>query len=246
MYKYPNGVIYIVTTHKSNNFLEAALASAKSVAEKNKGLGIHLYTDALGMQIINSYKSSPFTSISEIKEPHRRSKVDYLSKTPFERTLYLDSDTLVVDDITEMFVLLDRFDIALAQAHQRNNEAAYQYWRQKLPPSFPQYNGGVILYKNTPLVNQLLEDWSVSFHHAQLKRDQFTLRELLWESSAKLATLPPEYNIRYKRDLKQWKRKEVKPKILHMAKFHKSKWNEKLKLKSKEILHKLSYKKLTS
>jgi hypothetical protein len=34
----------------------------------------------------------PFTSVEAIDHPHRRSKVDYLSRTPLDRTSYLDTN----------------------------------------------------------------------------------------------------------------------------------------------------------
>ena len=45
---------------------------------------------------------------------HTRSKVDCLHRSRFARTLYLDADIRVIHDISEMFIVLDRFDIALA------------------------------------------------------------------------------------------------------------------------------------
>ncbi len=215
-----NGVIYIVTSADRGVYLNAAIASAESVRAHSPHLGIHLYVDAPGMSRVEALEQNPFSSIGLIENPHYRSKVDYLLQSPFERTLYLDSDTRVVDDISEMFELLDRFDIALAQAHRRNFHRTSQVWRTDIPPSFPQYNGGVILYHNTPAVANLLQGWKEAFHEAGFAKDQVTLRELLWLSDLRLATLPPEYNIRYEKYLKIWEEREAKPKILHMAKYH--------------------------
>jgi hypothetical protein len=214
------GVMYIVTTHKSRIYLKAAIESAKSVKKYSPALRVHFYSDKEGLAFIKGIEHSPVDSATLIENPHYRSKVDYIARSPFDRTLYLDSDTRVVADISEMFDLLDRFDCALAHAHNRNHSRTSQVWNTPIPASFPQLNGGVILYKNNEGVNAFLNKWAQSFHEAGFKKDQVTLRELLWLSDLRLATLPPEYNIRNRKYLKIWQDKEAEPKILHMAKFH--------------------------
>ena len=42
---------------------------------------------------------------------HIRSKVDYISLSPFEKTIYLDTDIIVVKSNDELFNLLDNYDI---------------------------------------------------------------------------------------------------------------------------------------
>jgi hypothetical protein len=215
-----NGVVYIVTTDRSEVYLKAAINSARSVSQFCPGLGVHLFTDSFGMEMVGQLKDSPFSSCGEIKNPHYRSKVDYLAETPFKRTLYLDSDTRVVRDISEMFTLLDRFDLALAHAHKRNYQKTLAEWNEVIPESFPQYNGGVILFKNTPGVVSFMREWGTNFHEAGFRKDQVTLREMLWKTELRLATLPPEYNVRWKKYLRIWDSDEAVPKILHMAEFH--------------------------
>ena len=54
-----------------------------------------------------------------IKPQHIRSKVDFITSSPFKKTLYLDSDTVVVRDITDIFDSLDRFDVAVTHDYAR-------------------------------------------------------------------------------------------------------------------------------
>ena len=156
-------------------------------------------------------------NVGEIESPHYRSKVDYSVHTPFDRTLYLDTDTRVLEDITPVFDLLDRFDLALA--HASNRVTRLQTWRTTLPRSFPQFNAGVFLYKKTPAVMSLLDEWVSSFHAAGFRSDQITLRELLWLSNLRIATLPPEYNVRFQKYLWLWGRRDAHPVILHFSRF---------------------------
>ncbi|OOY94453.1 hypothetical protein BOW17_06375 [Solemya velum gill symbiont] len=205
------GVIYIAT---GEPYRTAAFRSAESVRKHSPDLAIDLYTDVI------PEGDTPFDHIGIVENPHPRSKVDYLQKSRFEETLYLDSDTKVVADITGMFDLLERFDIALAHAHARNRRGTTELWRTEIPDAFPQLNGGVILFRNSDAVNAMLKAWSDSYHHAGFSKDQVTLRELLWISDLRMHILPPEYNIRYSRYIDFWESWEADPKILHYAVFH--------------------------
>lgn len=162
----------------------------------------------------------PLMSFSLIDNPHRRSKIDYLNSSPFPYTLYVDTDVRCVANISSIFSILDRFDIALAHAHSREKQETQRIWLTDIPESYPQFNGGIILYKRTSLVSQLLMDWGKSHHSSGLLKDQVTLRELLWLSDLRIATLPPEYNVRYKKYLMFWKKSECNPKLLHFASYH--------------------------
>ena len=204
------GVVYIATGEK---YVRATVKSAESVKKYCNNLNVHLFTD------LGEFSHDCIDGITIIDQPHRRSKVDYLFKTPFERTLYLDSDTRVVDDITDIFKLLDNFDIALAHAHLRNHPATLAQWKSEIPYSFPQLNGGVILFRMNMKVESLLKQWHEAYHTAGFKKDQTTLRELIWRSDLRLTILPPEYNIRYKKFLWIWKKNEAVPKIMHLKKY---------------------------
>jgi hypothetical protein len=205
-----SGVVYIV----SGAFhVAAATQSAKSVRETNPWLAIDIFADA-------PVEDGVFDRVVTFEHGHLRSKVDHLPESRFVRSLYLDSDTRVVADLAPMFRLLERFDIALAHGHKRNGARQTIFWREEIPEAFPQINGGVILYRGTPVVRQFLSDWRDAYYSAGFKWDQVTLRELMWKSDLRLYILPPEYNIRYTKYLKVWSADEAAPKILHLAEFY--------------------------
>jgi hypothetical protein len=205
------GVIFVAA---GAPYVLAANRAAKSVREESPSVGVDLFTN------LPELAADVFDEVRPLDSPHRRSKVDCLHQTRFERTLYLDTDIRVVADITEMFRTLDRFDIALAHAHARNRDQTRQMWRLDIPKAFPQMNSGVILFKSTTPVLVFLRAWQQAYHSAGFRKDQVTLRELLWCSDLRLHILPPEYNIRYERYLSFWDPKEAVPQILHLAKFH--------------------------
>lgn len=216
-----NGVLFVASGDK---YVRSASRCARSIKQHSPDLAIHLFTDKANADNLREQGGYPFSSIAEIDNPHRRSKVEYMANSPFERTLFLDSDTDVVVDIREMFSLLDRFDIALAHAPKRNENKSKVYWKQPLPSSFPQFNSGVLLYRKNPLTQAFFQNWLQSYQQAGFKIDQITLRECLWVSDLRIATLPPEYNLRYIKYKYLWSQLEARPKIYHMSKFHISFW----------------------
>lgn len=204
------GVVYVAT---GAEHIASANRSVRSVRRHSPNLPVALFTDAkaLGVAV-----SPLFDQVIDLVRPHPRSKVDCLWQSPFERTVYLDSDTEVVADISGMHEILDRFDIALAHAHARYRPATRASWTTAIPETFPQFNSGVIAFRGTEATRALLKDWSEAYASAGFVKDQVTLRELLWRSDLRIATLPPEYNVRYRKYLVMWRNDEALPRILHL------------------------------
>src|SRR5512137_260112 len=87
------GVLYVATGRR---YILSAIHSARSVRRHNPGLPVHLYADWQVQGFDFKADPAPFTSVGNITGGHYRSKVDYSVETPYERTLYLDTDTRVL------------------------------------------------------------------------------------------------------------------------------------------------------
>lgn len=208
-------MLYVATGRK---YIQAAIRSAETVRQYAPGLPIHLYADWPQHGFTFDVSASPFTTVAPIDHPHPRSKVDYLAKTPFGRTLYLDTDTALTDDVRDVFALLDRFDMAMAHAHRRDR--GHERFRTTVPPAYPQFNSGVMLFRRSPKVLALFEEWSRAYKAAGVRQDQPTLREILWECDLRVATLAPEYNVRFLKYHLLWYPNEARTRILHHPRFH--------------------------
>ncbi len=213
------GVIFIATGPR---YVQAACQAAASVKAHCPGLEIDLFCDkAPSAEMLPSGQQMPFDQVHTIATPHRRSKVDYMGRSRFEQTLYLDTDVMVVADIRHLFALLERFDIAMCHAHLRNTDEPASQWNESIPFAFPQLNSGVVLYSRRVNESGFFDQWQQAFHSAGVKKDQVTLRQLLWKSDLRLYVLPPEYNVRYLKTIRTWRTVEARPAVLHMAEFHK-------------------------
>jgi Nucleotide-diphospho-sugar transferase len=207
------GVLYVAT---GTAHVAAARASAASVRRTNPGLATAIFCDV-------PEPGPEFDRAEAVVDPHRRSKVDYLPRTPFRKTLYLDTDTRVLGPLDDLFRLLERFDLALAHVAAPHTRSALKRWRQDVPPSFPQHNGGVMLYRATPASLAFLEAWRSAYHASGHKVDQVTLRELLWSSDIRFTVLLPRYNTRRYTWLDRWFSRQAAPVILHINRFHPTK-----------------------
>jgi hypothetical protein len=116
-----------------------------------------------------------------------------LAASPFERTLFLDTDTHSLSACYEVFDLLDHFDLAVAHAPLRG----HFYFPPSCPASFPELNTGVIAYRMSSGFASLVDGWVSSFEtQPPGADDQPAFREALLASRLRFAVLTPEYNLR--------------------------------------------------
>lgn len=114
--------------------------------------------------------------------------------SPFEKTLYLDTDTRVCDDLSPLFELLDRYELAVARL-QMNVRI------ESLPEPIQQhYNTGVIAYRDTPAVETLFNRWQRVFRDRAPEQekplDQPAFAEAMYATGVDFVQLPMRYNIR--------------------------------------------------
>jgi hypothetical protein len=130
-------------------------------------------------------------------------KSTYFQESPFEQTLFLDSDTYVVDAeaINELFALLDEYDLAAAHDSARSVDQAYPNRTvptENAPETFPWLNIGVVAFNQTSTVEKFFAEWRELYHEQNevIKgiNDQSSFTEALYESDVIHTVLPPEYN----------------------------------------------------
>jgi hypothetical protein len=181
------GILYIATGRK---FLEEARQSAARVKELMPEVPVALASDIApegNLFLHHIAVTNPSGTFAD--------KIGPLAQTPFEETLFLDTDTYLCEPVSELFELLGRCDIAMAHAPMRHTATV------PVPPSFPECNSGVIVYRRNEKTKQLSEAWEKAYAKQLAATgqpdDQPALREALWHSEARLAVLPPEYNFRF-------------------------------------------------
>jgi hypothetical protein len=111
---------------------------------------------------------------------------------PFERFVLMDADTLVLADISPLFGLLERFDLAAVHCHRRNSGPG----ARTLPLGYVHFTTGVIVMKYD---RAFLLDWArraVENVDKYGNNDQPSFTEALYESNLSFYVLPTEFNTR--------------------------------------------------
>ncbi len=178
------GVFYIAT---GEEFVAEAERSAQSVRDAMPDIPMAIATD--------SDPKFEFDRVIEIDDPDYSftDQIANLHRSPFDRTLHLDTDIYVDANAEELFDILDRFDIAVAHNHDRS-----VYDPPGIPDSFPEYNTGVVAYRNDDKFRDFTRSWDAIYKHlydGENPQNQPSFRKALYESDLRIATLPPEYNL---------------------------------------------------
>jgi hypothetical protein len=185
------GILYVATGKK---YAQEAIKSARSFKQRMPDVPIAIFTD----DATPTEKEEIFDNVIILERPkfHYLDKVEALQRTPYEKTLFLDTDTYCVESCYELFALLERFDIAAAHSPVRVSTQN----NGKCPLSFPELNTGVIVYRNSREVCRVIEHWRKIFCFQLSKgfniNDQPAFREAVYQSSLQIGILTPEYNLR--------------------------------------------------
>jgi hypothetical protein len=192
-----SGVFYAAS---GQEYIEEAVQSAKSV-KRHTSLPTALCT---GEEVSHPAFDQVIESSSGTSDPYEQ-KVERLRCSPFEKTLFLDTDTYVCRDISDLFGLLDPFELAAAHAPYRHYHPKKDYPSDH-PLSFPELNTGVLLLDTgSERIDRFLKDW-LRLHRDMNDRegetrkklpDQFSFREVVYESDLRFTVLTPEYNCRF-------------------------------------------------
>lgn len=182
------GILYVATGRR---YLGETLISARSVRRRLPGVPILLYTDQTDLP------AGVFDEVRRLENPRHGfiDKIAPLCNTPFERTVFLDTDTLACAPFDDLFTLLDRFDLAVAHAPFRHDRPFVT------PNCFAELNTGVVAYRRTPEMTALFREWLRVYEAevaatGRMDSDQPAFRDALYRSRIPFYVLPPEYNLR--------------------------------------------------
>ncbi|MFC6835091.1 hypothetical protein [Halomarina ordinaria] len=189
------GILYIATEQR---FVEEATVSARSARASMGDIPIAIITDSE-----NDVPSIFDITIESSDNSHDfGEKVYNISKSPFDRTIYLDTDIHVEDDISELFDILGHWDLAAA-----HNISDYDFGGIEIPPDhplttlpmgIPEYNTGLIAYCSNSHTDNLFKEWVKAYEYDERVMehppDQASFKRALFESDTRVHTLSREYN----------------------------------------------------
>jgi hypothetical protein len=142
--------------------------------------------------------------------------VTTLRKLGYERAIFMDTDTLLIAPVPELFDMLSVFDFCGAHAPGRFTAEGHE---DSVPESFPELNIGVNPMRLSKNVEILLATMFMLYEEKQEfygNNDQGPMRDALYQTMLnanlfRVGILTPEYNLRF--NFPCFARGEVK--ILH-------------------------------
>jgi hypothetical protein len=178
-----DGVLYVAC---GDRYVESAAQSARSVRAVTPGIRIAIATDGA--------VPDAFDEVVPLTEPNGyRAKIVGMIASPFDRTLFLDVDTYAAGDLSELFTLLDAFDVAVAQAPIR-----ISFPLDGVPDAFPELNTGVIAFRRAGNVERFLQAWLHEYDSLETWMDQPSFRQVMYATrDVRSAVLTPEFNLRF-------------------------------------------------
>ncbi len=206
-----NGVIYVAS---GRDYVDLARKSAASLKTFEPGLPVDLYTDN-----VNAPDLGMFDRVHLVENPEPRSRLTCMTQTRFDRTLFLDADTMIVGPLGDLFEVLEKFEFAIAHDVRRASNLIRQGLEETTPYAFPQHNAGVFLYRRSPGMIAFLNEWAARFKAGGVNRDQIILKDMMWRTDLRFYVLPPEFNLRRVTELDAWEPLDLRPTILHSHRF---------------------------
>ncbi|MGD1949791.1 MAG: putative nucleotide-diphospho-sugar transferase [Leptolyngbyaceae cyanobacterium] len=192
------GYLYAAAGKK---YVGEAVCSAQSLRTVDKSAHITLVTD-------HPFESDAFNQV--IVQPTTAQtykhgllyKVQHLyNSSPYDETLFIDSDTYVCENIAPIFELLEFFDVAIAPDPTDVNRPKSPRSAQRIR-ALDLYNTGVILFRknerNDELFNRWLRIYNDKLENATLgkENDQTSFIEAWLQSNSKIYVLSHAWNAR--------------------------------------------------
>lgn len=200
----PEGILYIAT---GSRYVEEARRSARSIKRLRPDLPVCVITDqkitadhdfdiVLDAEDVRSHNAESYLALD--RAAYYR-KILPLLQSPFEKTIFLDSDTYVAEPLDDLFRLLDHFDVLVTPAfvtHDYDFERSAQPFSQ-IPAAFGYFNTGLMAWRRSVATEAFIHRWHKNYEQHVSKHtvnDQPGLRLTLFEGGVNFHVLPTCYN----------------------------------------------------
>ena len=198
------GYYYIAINDSS---IGALVSSARRLKEVDPNHPIAVTTD----QTLSADDAALFDEIIQVPHqidedgfrelpayPHQglMGKVRYFYNSPWDTTIFLDTDTYAALPFTELFDVAETYHMAGSFCSGHFHDGRFP----EIPECFTQINTGVIMYKKCIEVKFMMRRWwEIMAQYGDPWSDQVFFLAALWEyrKQIRFLHLPYEYNFRF-------------------------------------------------
>lgn len=198
------GYYYIAINDSS---IGALVASARRLREVDPNHPISVCTDqelsiddrALFDEVISVPHQIDLDGFRELPAyPHQglMGKVRYFYQSPYDVTIFMDTDTYAALPFTELFDIAADYDMAGSFCSGHFHDARFP----DVPECFTMINTGMVMYRRNAAVKFMMRDWwNIMAEHKDPWSDQAFFLKALWDhrKAIKFLHLPFEYNFRF-------------------------------------------------
>jgi hypothetical protein len=182
------GFLLIAT---GENYVKQAKESAKSI-KNNSSRPISIVTDReVNSGIFDQVITDEHPTYSFFDKPRN------IAETPYDRTVFIDTDAYIVRPVPELFDLLDNYSIATTiDPNGWGGRMHQDVHFQRAPESVPIFQTGVISYKTDEDFRKFRKRWR-DIHEQNrdtLLTDQSSFRLAIYNSKIRHLVLSNHYN----------------------------------------------------
>jgi len=198
-----SGVLYVVVGRHTKRYLGEARRAVRSLHEQCPDVKSAIVVDRPKLVDAGTRKLFdliiPMPVINVDDKLILSKRIVGLIFTPFERTLYLDTDTQVCGDVSDVFGVLDYYDMGMVYSVHRLWHKNLAIYGEDIPDWLPEFNGGVIVYHKSDVMIRLFTQWQQLHVRMDEWNDQMALRVVLWHCiqryGLRIYPLPCEYGV---------------------------------------------------
>lgn len=137
-----------------------------------------------------------------------RSKVRAFNKTPYDKTIFLDADTIVLDNFSEIYRCLDIFDCGASLNIHRGE--IYKLWDI---PCLSMFSSSTFAYRKNNIMEGVFSELEIEYDaalktHPQIG-DQEVLSYCIIKNEAKYWVMSEEYNFHLMHIGRAWKKIKI-------------------------------------
>ncbi|WP_162623060.1 hypothetical protein [Billgrantia lactosivorans] len=191
------GVVYLAL---GRPYLAMALLSAKSLVEKNITLPYTIVTNVCKEPpAVDFFRHGydRWTYVSVEDSVNRSLKTRILEYSEYQKTIFLDCDTVVMGNLAAADSILDYFDIGIRlnrYPQKRKGKGDIPVLGGLTVGDLPHWNSGVMLIKNSLASCEFFRMWNENFTRLGSQYDQVSLVPTIFKSDARVLSLEERWN----------------------------------------------------
>ena len=190
------GVIYLAF---GTVYFIMALRSIRSLRQTNPDLPVTLVTnlDVPKSDIPILTKDDTLIVLGDDQSQNRLLKTSINQMSEYDKTVFLDCDTLVLGELRSGFDFLDYFDVACRlnpYPQTRKGKAEVAVLDSLSVRDCPHWNSGVMFFRKSEATNRFFAKWNTDFTELGNPYDQVSLVKTIFEDPARVLSLDAKWN----------------------------------------------------